>query len=127
MKKRYLIGGGILLIVVGYLFYISLASSVSYYVTVSEFAEKGSELHNTKVRIAGIIEETPVYWNAQEVELKFSIGEGGHTLPVFYKGAKPSGFKTGANILVEGKYQADKMFHATQLIMKCPSKYVPEE
>ena len=127
MNKRYIIGGGILLIVVGYLFYLSLGSAVSYYVTVSEFLERGTELHNTKIRVAGRIAESPIHWNAPELELEFAISEGGYTLPVIYQGAQPSGFKGGANILVEGKYSADKIFHATQLIMKCPSKYIPEE
>ena len=36
MRKRYFTGGGILLAAIVYLLYLSLGSSVSYYVTVSE-------------------------------------------------------------------------------------------
>ena len=124
--KKYIIGGSILVLAVGYLLYLSLGSSVSYYVTVSEFMGRDSELRNTNIRIAGKIVES-IHWDTQNLELKFTISEGGNTLPVVYQGAKPSGFKAGSNVLVEGKYQADRIFHATQLIMQCPSKYVPEE
>jgi cytochrome c-type biogenesis protein CcmE len=125
MKKRYLIGVGILVIVVAYLIYLSFGSSVSYYVTVSEFFARGSELHDTSVRVAGKIADSPIDWNAEEVELGFTITEGGEAMRVIYQGAKPSGFRAGSNILVEGRYHPDGVFHASQLIMKCPSKYEP--
>ena len=127
MKKRYLFGGGILLVAIAYLLYLSFGSSVSYYVTVSEFFAGGTELHDTNVRVAGKIADTPVYWNAQDLELRFTITEGGDTMTVSYQGAKPSGFQSGANILVEGKYHSDGIFRASQLILKCPSKYEPED
>ena len=127
MKKKYLIGGLILIIVVGYLLYLSFGSSVSYYVTVSELLARGVELHDTNVRVAGKIADSPIEWNAEDLELRFTITEGGDVMTVVYQDAKPSGFKAGSNILVEGKYHSDGMFHATQLIMKCPSKYEPVE
>lgn len=127
MKKRYIIGGIILVAVVGYLFSLSFSSSVSYYLTVSEFLARSTELQDTTVRVAGKIADSPVEWDAEGLELKFTITEGGRTMPVIYHGAKPSGFKVGSDILVEGKYHSDGIFHASQLIMKCPSKYEIEE
>ena len=127
MKKRYLIGGLILIIVVAYLIYLSFGSSVSYYVTVSEFFTRGTELHDTNVRVAGKVADSPVDWNAQDLEFRFTITEGDDTMTVIYQGAKPSGFKAGSNILVEGKYHSDGIFRASQLILKCPSKYEPED
>ena len=123
MKKRYLIGGLILIIVVAYLIYLSFGSSVSYYVTVSEFFARGTELHDTNVRVAGKVADSPVDWNAQDLEFRFTITEGGDTMTVIYQGAKPSGFKAASSILVEGKYDSDGIFRASQLILKCPSKY----
>jgi cytochrome c-type biogenesis protein CcmE len=126
VKKRYLVGVIILALAVGYLFYLSFGSSVSYYVTVSEFFAKGTELYDTNIRIAGKI-DNPIDWNAKDLELRFAITEGGDTLMVVYHGAEPSGFQVGSNILVEGKYSSDGIFRASQLIMKCPSKYEIEE
>ena len=127
MKKRYLIGGIILVLVVGYLLYLSFGSSVSYYVTVSEFFARDSELYDTNVRVAGKIADSSADWNAEDLELRFSITEGGDNMTVIYQGAKPSGFKAGSSILVEGEYHSDGIFRASQLIMKCPSKYELEE
>jgi len=123
MKKKYLIGGLILVIVAGYLFYLSFGSSVSYYATVSEFLARGTELYDTNVRVAGKIADSPIEWNAEDLELRFNITEGGDVITVVYQGAKPSAFKAGSNILVEGEYHSNGIFRASQLIMQCPSKY----
>ena len=123
MKRRLLIGGCIILIAVGYLLYLSFGSSVSYYVTVSEFFDRGNELLDTSVRVAGNVANTSIEWNTDDLELSFTLTEGGKNLPVVYNGAKPSGFKAGSTILVEGKYDARGVFRASQIILKCPSKY----
>ena len=95
---------------------------VSYYVTVSEFYDRETELQDINVRVAGKV-ESPIDWNAEEIELRFTIIEGGKSMPVIFNGAQPSGFKKGSSILVEGKYSSDGVFRARQLILKCPSKY----
>jgi cytochrome c-type biogenesis protein CcmE len=123
MKKKYIIGGAIVLAAVIYLLYISLGSSVSYYVTVSEFFERSAELTDTNIRVAGKITNKSVVWDAEALELSFTITEGGQSMPVIYEGARPTGFKEDSNLLVEGKYHPDGIFRATQLILKCPSKY----
>jgi cytochrome c-type biogenesis protein CcmE len=123
MKKRFLIGGGVILIALVYLLYLSFGSSVSYYVTVSEYFERSDELLDTNIRVAGKVADNPIEWNADDLELMFTITEGGKNMPVIYKGAQPSGFKAGSTILVEGKYGSDGLFRASQIILKCPSKY----
>ena len=109
----------------GYLFYLSFGNSVSYYVTVSEFSARVAELQDTNVRVAGKIADSPIEWNAEDLELRFAITEGGDVIAVVYQGVKPSGFKAGSNILVEGKYHSDGILRASQIILKCPSKYEP--
>jgi cytochrome c-type biogenesis protein CcmE len=123
MRKRYFIGGGVILLAVIYLLYLSFGSSVSYYVTVSEFFNRSDELYDTNVRVAGTIAEGSIEWRADELELSFTVTEGGNNMPVVYHGSQPGGFRAGSSILVEGKYGSEGIFRASQLILKCPSKY----
>ena len=127
MKKRYIVGGVIVVLAVGYLLYMSLSSAVTYYVTVSELLEKGYEAYDADIRVRGKVADGSIEWDAKKLELRFALAEGGSTLPVIYEGVKPDGFKAGSDILVEGKYHSDKVFRANTILMKCPSKYVPEE
>lgn len=122
MKKRYIIGGCVILAAVVYLLYLSFGDAVSYYVKVSEFFDRESELTGTNIRVAGKI-AAPINWDTEALDLQFNISEGGESMPVIYKGARPSGFKEDSSILVEGRYQSDGLFHASQLIIRCPSKY----
>ena len=127
MKKKYIIGGAIIAVVAGYLLYLTLDTSLSYYVTVSELVDKGPEVYDTDIRVAGKVADSPVDWVPEKIELSFTITEGGQTLPVIYNGAKPDGFAAGADIVVEGKYSPDNIFQATSIVLKCPSKYELEE
>jgi cytochrome c-type biogenesis protein CcmE len=127
MTKRYFIGGGILAIAVGLLVYASLGGAVSYYLTVSELLDKGSELYGEQVRVAGKVVNNSVEWDAVALELRFVIAEGDDELPVVYGGAKPNGFEEDSNVLVEGQYREDNVFQASTIILKCPSKYEPQE
>ena len=123
MKRKYIIGGVIILAAVIYLLFLIINDSTSYYLTVSEFYDQIDQFEDVNVRIAGTIEENSVEWNSEEIELLFTVTEGGRNLPVIYNGGQPSGFKAGTNLLVEGKYGSDGLFHASQLILKCSSKY----
>ena len=123
MKKRYVIGGVIVLAAVIYLLVIIINDSTSYYLKVSEFYDRIDQFENTNVRIAGTIAGGSITWDAEDVELSFTVTEGEKYLPVIYNGASPTGFKAGSNLLVEGKYGSDDLFHATLIILRCSSKY----
>lgn len=127
MRKRYFIGGGVIAVAVSLLVYASLGGAVSYYLTVSELLNEGSELYGERVRVAGKVMNNSIEWDADALELRFVITEGGNDLLVVYEGARPSGLKEDSNVLVEGKYRSDNTFQASTIILKCPSKYEPQE
>ena len=123
MKKKYIIGGAIVLAALIYLLVIIIGDATSYYLSVSEFYDRIDEFEDSNLRIAGTIAENSIEWKAETLELGFTMIEGNKTLPVIYNGNQPNGFKAGSNLLAEGKYSTDGVFHASQLIMKCSSKY----
>jgi len=127
MRRRYFISGGILAVAVSLLVYASLGGAVSYYLTVSELLDRGSELHGERIRVAGKVIANSIEWDADTIELRFVITEGGDDLLVVYRGARPNGLKEDSNVLVEGEYRTDKVFQASTIILKCPSKYEPQE
>ncbi len=123
VKKKFIIGGGILVAVVAYLIFAGAGSQVSYYLTVSELEASPPEISDASVRVAGRIGEGSVVWDAPALELRFDVVEGEQSLPVVYHGAMPAGFTEGSEILVEGSYREGEPFQATQLVTRCPSKY----
>ena len=126
-KKRYFIGAVVFVAAVGYLLYMSLGSSVMYYVTVGELLDGGYGAYDTDIRVTGKVANGSIKWDAEGLELEFDVIEGNATLPVIYNGAMPDGFTSGADVLVEGRYHPDEVFRASTILMRCPSKYEPEE
>ena len=49
----------------------------------------------------------------------------GQELKVVYKGAIPNNFESATSVVVTGKYH-NGIFHASDILTKCPSKYEEE-
>ena len=128
-KRRFLIGGIIVFLAIGYLGFIGFQSSATYYYTVSELIEQESSIYGENVRVNGQVAPDSVEQEAQGTILRFTIidAEGEESLPVFYQGVVPDAFKVGNDVVVEGHLNSDGIFQANTILVKCPSKYVPEQ
>jgi cytochrome c-type biogenesis protein CcmE len=107
-------------LVVAFLAYgtTSFKSNLTPYVSFEEASRSGK-----KVQVAGgLVENSTEYLDASE-ELRFAmVDEEGHTLTVLYNGVKPGNFEEAVQIVAVGSY-SEGVFHAEQLLVKCPSKY----
>ena len=113
----YAVGG---VLVVAFLAYgtTSFKSNLTPYVSFEEASRS-----ERKVQIAGgLVENSSEYVDESE-ELRFTMfEEDGDTMTVLYKGVKPGNFEEAIQIVAVGNY-GDGVFHAEQLLVKCPSKY----
>lgn len=127
-KKRFLIGGIIIVLAIGYLGFMGFTASATFNYTVSEIMEQGSSVYGENVRIYGEVAPGSVKQESGSFILKFTIVdvEGKESLPVVYQGVVPDTFKTGNDVVVEGQMNPDGVFQAHTLMPKCPSRYVPE-
>ena len=86
-KKKFLIGGVIILLAITYLGYMGFQSSATYYYTVGELIERGGSLQGDNVRITGQVAPGSVEQELSSFTLRFTITDGKNTLPVVYNGA----------------------------------------
>lgn len=126
-KKKFLIGGVIVFLAIGYLGYIGFKGSATYYYTVSELVEQKGSLQDNNVRIAGQVATDSVEKEQGSFTLRFTIIDGENTLPVAYNGVVPDTFKAGSDIVVEGHLNSEGVFQANTILTKCPSKYAPKK
>lgn len=122
-KKKFLIGGIIVFLAVSYLGFMSFQSSATYYYTLTEFARQGDSVYGENVRVKGEIASGSVQKAEAGRVLRFTLAEGGHTMPVYYQGVVPDTFNEDFEIVVEGELGTDGVFQAHTLMPKCPSKY----
>jgi cytochrome c-type biogenesis protein CcmE len=127
IKKKYLIGGIILIAAMGFLLYSLLSDSLTYYYTPSELIQEGDSIYDKSIRVSGKVVGSSVRWDPTTSELWFAITDESANLPVVYKGDAPHNFEEDKDIVVEGEYTYDGIFRADDIMMKCASKYEAED
>ncbi|MFC2014761.1 cytochrome c maturation protein CcmE [Chloroflexota bacterium] len=128
-KKKFLIGGIIILLAIGYLGYTALAGASTYYYTVDELIEQGSSVYGENVRVNGNVAPGSIVKESAGSVLRFTIidADGKGSLPVVFKGVIPDTFNVDSEVVIEGLLDSGGIFEANILMATCPSKYVPED
>jgi cytochrome c-type biogenesis protein CcmE len=104
---------------VGYLVYSASGGSAEYYLTVSELR---SHAVSGDVRVAGVVQDDVQRSNGG-LHVLFTEKDGTASVPVEYQGALPDIFKPGITVVAEGRLGADGIFHARNVLAKCPSRF----
>ncbi|MFQ5997451.1 MAG: cytochrome c maturation protein CcmE [Dehalococcoidales bacterium] len=126
-KKKFLVGGIIISLAIGYLAYVGFESSATYYYTVSELTGQENSIYGENIRVKGQVVPGSVEQETAGRELRFTIIDGEESLPVVYQGVVPDTFRVGTEVVVEGQLNPVGIFQAHTLMPKCPSKYVPQQ
>ena len=123
MKKSYIIG--LVLILASVLIFINASKDVSTY---GDFSMAGNS--DEKIKIVGMLsKDKPVDYDPEKApnEMSFYLkDQKGVEKKVKLLKAKPQGFEMSEQIVLTGKMQ-DETFVASEILMKCPSKYKNEE
>lgn len=122
-NKKVMAGIFVVVIVVGYLFYSGFRGSMIYYYKVGEILAQKDTLMDKGIRISGKVLEGSVNYDTKTLQLDFIAFEEGAQIPVRYTGVIPDTFKEGEEVVLEGKLSSAGVFEATNILVKCPSKY----
>ncbi len=127
-RKKFLIGGLIVFLAIGYLGYTGFTGAATYYYTVGELLAQGNSTYGENVRVNGQAAPGSVEQEPGGFTLRFIMADvdGGKSLPVVYQGVVPDTFKVGNEVVVEGHLNSNGIFQANTIMPKCPSKYVPK-
>ncbi len=127
MKKKnlkFIVGGAIVAVAIGFLAYTGIQKAALYYLTVSELKERGpSQTSGEMVRVNGIVLDESFQYDYETENLHFTITDGKNKLPIIYQGVSPDTFGPGTEVVLEGRYESEDIFEASKLMAKCPSKY----
>jgi cytochrome c-type biogenesis protein CcmE len=125
MKKnmKFVFGTLIIVSAIIYLGITGFRQDVSYYITVDELDEMGTEAYDLKLRVAGQVVIGSI--DQKSDPIKFAISQNDATLDVVYVGEAPipDTFKDHAQTVVQGIYKQNGVFEADHIQAKCASKY----
>ena len=154
-RNKFLIGGALILAAVVYLIASSTSASAEYFMTVDELNQEGASAVNKSVRLSGAVIGDTIQYDSTNLMLTFEVAhvpgdnneieaEGGlaavlhaavidpsrSRIKVAYEGVMPDLLRNEAQAIMTGKLGDDGVFHAEELLLKCPTKYeeaVPDQ
>ena len=153
-RLKFIIGGLLIVAAVVYLIYSSTAASAQYFLTVDEVAMKGDEVYDRDLRVSGAVIGETIAYDPQTLTLNFDVAHipgdndeieqqgglaivlhnavenPGQILEVEHNGPMPDLLQNEAQAIMTGRMGEDGVFHADELLLKCPTKYdeaVPDQ
>jgi cytochrome c-type biogenesis protein CcmE len=110
----------VVIAVVAYLAFSSIGSALVYYRTPSELAAMDDPVGQT-LRLGGVVKEGSVRGPA--TDLRFVLTDGEAEIEVHSTVAPTRSFREGSGAVVEGALTPDRVFEATQVIVKHDENY----
>jgi cytochrome c-type biogenesis protein CcmE len=147
-RIKFIIGGLMIIAAAIYLIISSTFANAQYFLTLDELKNRASTLNGANVRISGAVIGDSIQYDSRSLTLKFTIAnvpgdnktieaQGGLAaalhlavmdpnrtrLQVVYQGIKPDLLRNEAQAILTGKLSQDGIFYASDLLLKCPTKY----
>lgn len=147
-RTKFIVGGLLILAAVVYLIVSSTKANAEYFMTVNELKAKGAAAVGQNLRISGAVIGDTIQYDPKTLTLTFDVAhvpgdnkeidaEGGlaavlHAavadpsrarIKVLYSGPKPDLLKDEAQAIMTGHMDSAGIFHADELLLKCPTKY----
>lgn len=125
-QTKFLIGGALILVSVGYLMASGIKETGVYYLTPTELTQKvrtDRSIYDVGIKIGAKVVRGSVTRDVASQTISFRITDGTASYPVIYRGLAPDTFTDEADVVVEGRLQRDGTFKATTLLAKCGSRY----
>ncbi len=147
-QGKFLVGGIIILAAVIFLIVTSTAAGAQYFYTVNELLGRGGSAVGQSVRVTGAVLGDTIHYDSETLTLTFTIVhlpadqelvnvQGGlaealhlavidknrSRLQVVYVGVQPDLLRNEAQAIVTGELGEDGVFHANELLLRCPTRY----
>jgi cytochrome c-type biogenesis protein CcmE len=147
-RTKFLIGGVLIVGAIIYLVVTTMNSTAQYFYSVDELQARGASAVGQNLRASGAVMGSTIAYDPKSLTITFEMANisndnkvieaaGGLAaalhqavtnpkashIKVVYVGPKPDLLKDEAQAIVTGKLGADGMFHADELLLKCPTRY----
>jgi cytochrome c-type biogenesis protein CcmE len=147
-RAKFIVGGLLIVAAVVYLIVSSSQANAEYFLTVNELTANPQANSSRNIRISGAVIGDSIQYDPETLTLKFYVAhvpgenkeieaQGGlaevlHAavsdpdrtrIQIVYNGVKPDLLRNEAQAIVTGKLGEDGVFYASELLLKCPTKY----
>ena len=147
-RFKFIIGGLLIVAAIVYLIWSSASASAQYFMTVDEIKARGSNYMGRELKVSGAVIGDSIQYDSDNLRLEFTIAHmpgsqkevdaaGGmaavlheatidptrNRIKVVYTGVQPDLLRNEAQAIITGKLGEDGVFYASELLLKCPTRY----
>ena len=124
-RKRYLIGGLVIIGALSYIVYGGMQEAMVYFKMPSELQAEESDSKDRYLRVGGMVVKGSLQADVKNLTYRFDLSDGKAAVPVLFKGIPPDLFTEGKGAVVEGRIGTDGVFLATTIMAKHAEEYSP--
>lgn len=141
-RWKFLVGGALILAAAAYLIISGMAAGTRYYISVDELLQDPQYVGKT-VRISGAVDGQTIQFDETNLVMNFTIANvpgdyqnlaqalhdalrntNASRVPIRVEGQpKPDLLQHEAQAILTGKLGEDGVFYATELLLKCPTRF----
>lgn len=117
MRRKNVVALGVVFVFAAFAIY-SFRAALNPYVSFSQAREA-----QRAVQVVGYLTSNEIVHDLKTNQLQFTLKDKwGHEARVVYVGPKPNNMEHAESVVVVGSFKGQE-FHASKLLVKCPSKY----
>lgn len=126
-KVGFALGLIVVLSSFGYLVYGNIGENLVFFHTPGELLAQGSEAYDKPFRLGGQVVPGSVQWNAEALDLRFTLQDEDGEIRVVSQKAPPAMFREGQGVIVEGRLNDEGVFESSSVMVKHSNEYRPPE
>ena len=124
-RRRFLVGGGVIVLALGGLILTGVRQATVYFVTPSELSAAQGQRAGRAYRLGGMVVPGSIEKDPATREQRFLLTDGKAQVSVRFRGIPPDLFAEGRGAVVEGTLGADGTFQASTIMAKHSEEYRP--
>jgi cytochrome c-type biogenesis protein CcmE len=141
-RFKFIVGGLLILIAVGYLIVSGTTTGARYFITIDELVSNPDYVGQS-VRVSGVVLGDSIQYDTETLTIEFTVANipaqfedlaatlheavnnpNATRLPIVVTNqVKPDLLQHEAQAILTGKLGEDGVFYASELLLKCPSRY----
>jgi cytochrome c-type biogenesis protein CcmE len=106
----------------------ALKDQAAYFYAPADLVRQGYPAADRSVRIGGMVAAGSLKRLSDGVTVTFTVRDDSpHTIQVRYTGILPDLFKENSGVVAEGRFGADRLFVASEILAKHDENYMPPQ
>jgi len=128
---RFALGATVIVAGIGVLIFQGVRQTGVYFLSPTELIDRTGRdpsFHDVGIKVGAKVVPGTIRRDPARQQIDFDVSDGQSRFPVTYSGLVPDTFTDASDIevIMAGKLGRDGVFHATEVLAKCGSRYESE-